>query len=311
MAGVVLGSQVLGWHGNGLLASAQAITPFLVLALAPLTLGALLLRRHAAGLASSLLGVAGLALLAPLVFVADAPAPAANAAGLDVAAVNLLYTNDDVAAAADALADRDADVIVFTEYTAEHHATLSNSTLADAYPHRLAEPGPGAEGVALWSRYRFDERAGPRTVNNNVDVLLGGPDGPIRVLGVHTPTPVYDFEAWVDDLDTIALAASATPSLPTLVLGDFNASFWHPGFRAILDRGFSDAHAAAGRGFSTSWPAGGVVPAFVRLDHALTGHGLVSTEVTDFEVPGSDHTGFEVTVAPARRAEPGTLARGG
>jgi hypothetical protein len=38
----------------------------------------------------------------------------------------------------------------------------------------------------------------------------------------------------------------------------------------------------------------------VRLDHALTAGGLVSTDVDDFHVPGSDHRGLVVTVAPAR-----------
>ena len=35
---------------------------------------------------------------------------------------------------------------------------------------------------------------------------------------------------------------------------------------------------------------------FVRLDHALTAHGLRSTAIEDFAVPGSDHRGFVVTV---------------
>jgi hypothetical protein len=38
----------------------------------------------------------------------------------------------------------------------------------------------------------------------------------------------------------------------------------------------------------------------VRLDHALTVGGLVSADVVDFEIPGSDHRGLMVTVAPAR-----------
>jgi endonuclease/exonuclease/phosphatase (EEP) superfamily protein YafD len=310
MAAVLIASQLFGWDGNELLAGMQALTPYVVLLLVPTTALAQLRRRHVAGVTSSVLGVAGLTLLAPIVFT-DGPDAARDTQGVDVASVNLLYTNPDVDAVADLLVDRDADVIVFTEYTEGHHARLLDASLASSYPHRVVRPGPEALGVAVWSRLELDVRPGPPTVNHNVDVLVDGPDGPFRLLAVHTPTPVYDFRPWLDDLATIGEAAQGTPSTPTLVIGDFNASYWHPAFRQILDRGFTDAHIATGDGFSSSWPAGGALPAFVRLDHALTGFGLVPTWVDDFPIPGSDHTGFEVTVAPARAAAPGTLARGG
>ncbi|MBG7605787.1 MAG: endonuclease/exonuclease/phosphatase family protein, partial [Actinobacteria bacterium] len=72
------------------------------------------------------------------------------------------------------------------------------------------------------------------------------------------------------------------------------------GFRDLLKTKYVDAHIAAGRGFSASWPTGSLIPPFVRLDHALTTAGLVSTDVNDFDIPGSDHRGFVVTVAPTR-----------
>ena len=55
----------------------------------------------------------------------------------------------------------------------------------------------------------------------------------------------------------------------------------------------------AGSGWSTSWSTDEFVPSFVRLDHALTGNGLVSTDVDDFRLTGSDHTAFVVTIKPA------------
>jgi endonuclease/exonuclease/phosphatase (EEP) superfamily protein YafD len=89
-----------------------------------------------------------------------------------------------------------------------------------------------------------------------------------------------------------------------LVIGDFNASYWHPDFRRVLDAGFVAAHTATGSGFSTSWPTTWPIPPFVRLDHALTTGGLVATEVEDFDVAGSDHLGMIVTVAPTPPATP-------
>jgi endonuclease/exonuclease/phosphatase (EEP) superfamily protein YafD len=119
------------------------------------------------------------------------------------------------------------------------------------------------------------------------------------VVAMHVPTPLVAFEAWRRDLHTAEqIGRDATG--PTMVIGDFNATYWHPDFRRLLDAGFVDAHTASGQGFSTSWPTDSLVPPFVRLDHALTIGGLVATEVDDFEIPGSDHRGFVVTVSPAR-----------
>ena len=96
------------------------------------------------------------------------------------------------------------------------------------------------------------------------------------------PTPLVDFDAWRTDLATAAEIGRTTTE-PTLLIGDLNSSYWHPDFRRLLDAGFVDANAAAGSGFSTSWPTGKVIPAFVRLDHALTIDGLVSTDIVDLK----------------------------
>ena len=74
-------------------------------------------------------------------------------------------------------------------------------------------------------------------------------------------------------------------------------------FRDVLDRGFTDAHMAHGRGWTTSWPTDEAFPPFVRLDHALTNLRLVSTAVDDFRIPGSDHAVLIVTVKMAETAE--------
>jgi endonuclease/exonuclease/phosphatase (EEP) superfamily protein YafD len=136
-------------------------------------------------------------------------------------------------------------------------------------------------------------------MNKSLDLTVRGPDGPVRIIGVHPPTPIVNFDEWRSDLARFGELAQRDDT-PALLIGDFNASFWHPTFRALLDEGFTDAHIAAGAGLSTSWPMDGLLPPFVRLDHALTNDSLVSTDVEDFDIAGSDHRGVIVTVAPAR-----------
>lgn len=298
-AGVLMLTQGFGWNGNEVVAIVQALTPYAILGLVPLAGIACWARADRLAVTASIIGVSGLILASPLVFGPERPDSDPTATGTTIASVNLLYSNPIVGAAADELLLRDADAILFTEYTAEHQAVLLGHSLAAEYPFKIERDGLFASGIALWSRHPIVQGERPDTINDTLDITMASPDGPIRLFGVHPPTPMFLFDGWVADLASFGDLGIGS-NIPTVIIGDFNASYWHPAFRDILRRGFVAAHVAHGRGLSTSWPTDEIIPAFVRLDHALTGNGLTSTAVEDFTVPGSDHRGFVVTVVPAR-----------
>jgi len=301
-AGGLLLTQAVGWNGSTQLAALHALSPFLLAVTIPAAGLACWRKRHPLAIMTSFVGAGSLLLAFPLVFTPDRPAPDPTGTEVSVAAVNLLFSNPVVFDAADDLLIRNADAILFSEYTAEHQSVLRAHPLAAAYPHKVERDGSFASGIALWSKYPVAESQRPATVHSTLNILMYGPDGPIRIFGVHPPTPIFTFDGWIADLETFGELGSAATE-PTLIVGDFNASYWHPVFRDLLRRGLSDAHTTHGQGFSNSWPTDKFFPAFVRLDHALTGNGLVSTSVHDFTVPGSDHLGFVVSVVsvvPAR-----------
>jgi len=292
-------TQAVGWSGTRLVAVVQSLTPYLGLVLAPIAVIALVQRRFSLATICGAVGLGALLLAAPLAFPDGQAEPDADATGLRVAAVNLLYGNDRIGEVAADLSAISPDVIVFNEYTPEHQTALQGSPLARDYPFRIDRSERLAGGIAVWSKTSVTVDAYPDTYSYSVDLTVDGPDGPVRLVAMHVPTPINSFGDWRRDLQT-AEQIGRTATGPTMVIGDLNSSYWHPDFRRLLDAGFVDAHSANGRGFSTSWPTDRIVPAFVRLDHALTVGGLVSTDVHDFEIPGSDHRGFVVTVAPAR-----------
>jgi endonuclease/exonuclease/phosphatase (EEP) superfamily protein YafD len=297
--GLVTISQAIGWSGTTELAIIQSLTPYLAALLAPVIAAALWRRRLLMVTVASAIGF-GLALLATPVGVPEPSLPAAaGSTGLQVASLNLWHRNDRIDEVERELAELDADVIVFTEFTRSHKRALETSALAESYPHRTARTGRGATGIAVWSRWPLHRGDMLDTFNDSLDVGVAGPDGDVDLVAMHMPTPLVDLDAWQRDLATAA-AVGRMADGPTLLIGDLNASYWHPSFRRLLDVGFVDAHTAAGSGFSTSWPTDWWIPPFVRLDHALTIGGLVSTEIADFEIPGSDHRGLMVTVAPTR-----------
>ena len=115
----------------------------------------------------------------------------------------------------------------------------------------------------------------------------------VNLFVVHpfTPTNAYLRGRWAPDLEQIRRTTAAAVG-PTLVVGDFNATYFHPPFRDFLSDGFTDVHKWLGEGLSRSWRMDGFFPPLVRLDHALVRAGAHPLDVTDFVVPGSDHKGF-------------------
>lgn len=298
--GAVMITQAFGWDGTRIVSTLQALTPYGVPLVVLVAAAAVWNGRDGLASAAAAVGLGALLLATPLVFPPDQPDPEPAASGVRAVAVNLLYSNERVDELADELAEVDADVIVFSEYTLEHETALRAHSLASRYPHQVNRDGLYAGGMGVWSKYPVDENERIDTTNYTVDATLDGPDGTIRLFAVHPPTPIFDHDGWTHDLALIGDSAARADD-PTLVIGDFNASYWHPAFRDLLRRGFTDAHMANGAGWSTSWPTDGFIPPFVRLDHTLTGNGLVSTDVDDFHLTGSDHTAFVVTVKPAAR----------
>jgi endonuclease/exonuclease/phosphatase (EEP) superfamily protein YafD len=279
-------------------AALQTLTPHLAAAMMPVAGIAVARRRRRLAATALAVGVGGASLTVPLLRRRSTAAPP-DSVGTRVATVNLLYTNSDTAAIADDLLVRDIDVIAFTEFTAEHRRVLSAHPLADRFVYRNDRDGPRAMGVAVWSRLALDVRPPPSTVNNSIDATVIARDAPFRLLTVHTPTPFDDLDGWIDDLDVIRKSASESGD-PTIVIGDLNATSWHPVIRAMRNDGFADALVAVGRPFTASWPVGSFVPPFAQLDHALVSRGLHVIDATNFPVPGSDHRGLVVTVASAR-----------
>lgn len=207
------------------------------------------------------------------------------------------------------IAGLDADVLTFTELTPTHLRRLHDDhELVARFPHRFELPAREGAGAALWSRYPVHaqqvESDGHHTIVADVDV----PGGPVQVIVIHTWSPVEHHAEWSEDL---AELATYQPPGPAVMIGDFNASWWHPELRDVMRAGgWRDAHQVVGRGLSCSWPNERwnvlfkVLPRFIRLDHALVDDGLVVRGVEDFPIPGSDHRGVAVTVQRARRATP-------
>ena len=293
------------WSG---LTAIRSLMPWAALSAAPLAVRAAATGHRRLGLAAGAVGAAGVAMAAPLVVRRQQPPVDPAAQPLSIVHANLLYINRRVADVPEAIAKFGPDLVTFSELTPTHAAKLRASKEAANYPYRIELPARHGSGTGLWSRFPVTERVTTRTKHHTVVADVAAPGGTVRVIVVHTQSPIDHHHQWESDLDRLGALVVDQPAVMT---GDFNAGWWHPEFRSLLRRGgWRDAHISVGRGLSCSWPTDQwhVVfrwhPPFVRLDHALANDGLAVLSTVDFDIPGSDHRGMMVTVQRAARAAP-------
>ena len=292
---LVLLTQAVGTPLD-LIAVAQALTPMALPVLVGLAVAATCLHRHAMGFASAIVGCGYLALIAPLVFAGSGPEPAGGEPTVSIVAANLLYRNDQIDAAADMLHTIDADVLALSEVTPDIAAALQRHPLADQYPFRVDASAPLASGLMIWSRLPLGPVGEQPDFRRAIDTTVLTDAGAIRLLLVHPPPPVFDRAQWTAELDSIAGVVDET-LFPTVVLGDFNASYFHPSYRRMLgDADLHDVLVDQGRAFTPTWPTDSRLPPFAPLDHVLLDPSLSTLAVTVSEVPGSDHRAVIATV---------------
>lgn len=221
-----------------------------------------------------------------------------SATAVRVASVNLLDTNDAISAAVDDIAEVDADIIGLLEVNEQGSSALAEHPYAAEYPFKISLAGHGpTRGRAVWSKYPISEE--PRNSDGRylMTLVAQTPDGPVRVILAHIPSPLRNDTRWSNQLGRIPRVV-ATSDLPTVVMGDFNASSVHPPFRAMMsEAGLTDGLPAAGKRFTMTWPTNSIVPPFVALDHVLVTDRLGVVGGGAFDVTGSDHAGVFITFA--------------
>lgn len=220
--------------------------------------------------------------------VAAPPVPACAGQPFEIVAANVQYTNRDPAALLTWLAGRDADVVVLEEVTPSWSQALSRLA---AYPHVRILPRDDAYGMALLSRWPFEDAgavdlAGDGMPSLRAVVRVRGEA--VQVFGVHTRWPVLPALARLRDRALAAVAERARAANgPTVVVGDLNLTPDAPVFaRLLAESGLRDAF--AGRGWQPTWQAG-FWPLALRIDHVLASPSLCVERAETGPAVGSDH----------------------
>ena len=174
--------------------------------------------------------------------------------------------------------------------------------LEGRYPHRLERPREDNFGIALLSRFPFDQME-TRPLGYDVEAILARftlGSLPTAVVLAHPVPPVGGFAARLRNRQLAALAAlrAEDPASEFILLGDLNTSPWSAPYRR-LEAAAGLRNAARGLGWFPSWPAW--APWLrIPIDHCLLSPGLRATDFRLGPDTGSDH--FPVLVHVAARS---------
>jgi endonuclease/exonuclease/phosphatase (EEP) superfamily protein YafD len=274
-----------------------AFTPYAALSSwVPVALGVLARRWVVAGVAA----VAMLAFAVALVPRGVAGA-AADARGprLVVMTANVYLGHGDARANLRIAREHDEDVLSQQELRPEQMAKLDRVGAKAAFPYRATEPGEGASGPGVLSRLGGLARDTAPDVTGHAEpeVLLdvrGAP--PVRLKAVHPAPPVNATAAPTWQRALAALPGSDGHGDVRILAGDFNATLDHVELRRLLDRGYTDAADAVGKGFVWTWPALPRRALPITIDHVLVDERVEVERVEVVRVPRSDHRAVIATL---------------
>ena len=215
---------------------------------------------------------------------------AASGVAIRVAAVNVLYLNDQYPRVLDWIRRAAPDVLAVPEASARWVEQLG--TLAVDYPYRRLSASNGRFQTALLSRWPLEDGLAPafaRADNRYVEAVAVIRGERVRVVGVHAVWPLTPAHARLRNAEFAAIAqAAATIREPLILIGDFNSTALSPHFQQLL-RGVAGLRsAAAGFGWQPTWPAAWF-PVGIQIDHVLVSPSFKVVSFGRGPLVGSDH----------------------
>jgi endonuclease/exonuclease/phosphatase (EEP) superfamily protein YafD len=215
----------------------------------------------------------------------------------------------------DAIRRFEADLVLLQETTPAWEAAIrAQRTMARRYPHMAFRHYGGAGGLAVLSRFPFEQREvvpSPGGWFPAWRVAVRSPLGPLQVMLVHLRPPVSDGGSWVSGYFTTRsfrrnqaehFARVLDPALPTLVVGDFNEDAAGRAVRYLGARGLRSVLGEF-RPKAKTWRWDTRLGRITHeLDHILYSEHLEPLDARVIEAGRSDHL---PVVALFQRARPG------
>jgi endonuclease/exonuclease/phosphatase (EEP) superfamily protein YafD len=198
-----------------------------------------------------------------------------------------------------AVAQQDADVIFLQETTDQWEAEL-RTRFGEAYPSMAFKHWPPAGGLAVLSKLPIEsiEYLPAESWFPAARVVLASPVGRLQVLNVHLRPPASDRGNVVSGYfstppvrrrEISAFASALDPTLPTLIVGDFNESENGRAVKWLAEHGYRSALPEFQPGAKTWRWRTSVGTLRGRYDHLCYDGRLTPLRVEVRDVGRSDH----------------------
>lgn len=242
--------------------------------------------------------------------------PAGSATvSVKVMSLNTEYGEADASAIVKLVRENGVQLLTLQEHTQGLEERLRSEGLESILPNLLSEPNDDASGGAVYSVFRLQPEGLLPDTPFRMDVtrvFITDPDNvskaTLNLTNVHALPPVDErMQQWRSDFVQVARQAS----LPGhhLLMGDYNSTYDHTEFRALLDPALGggqdgkklvDVGTASGGRFSPTWPMEGPPLPGIVIDHMVTSPRISSSGYAVHQVSGSDHAAIVATlVIPA------------
>lgn len=209
--------------------------------------------------------------------------------GLTIAHFNVWQPNARKEEVIDLLRERDADLFSVQELDHAWAEHLERS-FGQSHPYHLLVPRTDCYGIALFSKVPLqDLRADLLEGIPYIEALVTLENDPVRIVAVHATSPQSHghFQQRNRQLSQLAFRLKDSKH-PTVLIGDLNTVPWDRSFLRFCS--VSGLRAGSHSKFRT-WPSLGPI-ALMPLDHLLASSGVVTGNVSNFPIPGSDHRGL-------------------
>jgi endonuclease/exonuclease/phosphatase (EEP) superfamily protein YafD len=288
-------ARILGIEVDEALIVAMALSPYVTAFGIVLGLVCVLTRRRIVGFAVLLLAIGLSALLLPRLL--SNGQPEANGERLRIMSINLYKGLADPRTVVRVATEEKIDVLVMPELTDAEAEKLDQQGLSNLLPNRVYEADRSGSGTGVVSRYPLRKiTLMPETTLAQPSMVVDVPgNDDVELTAVHLQPGVRSGSAgtWRSEMGRLP---RPTPDERVRVLaGDFNASFDHATFRAIVDRGYADAADQAGKGLVPTWSSDPIgIP--VTIDHILADNRCALSDYDVYDIPGSDHNALVAQV---------------
>lgn len=201
--------------------------------------------------------------------------------------------------------ERKPDILALLEVNERWLEALAG--LHRYYPHRIERPQNDNFGIALFSRFPFEDLHFRRLHHDRIYMAVGRfslGSTPITLAVAHPVPPAGPAYSALrnEQLAQLSEIIRTFRASEIILLGDLNTSPWSPVYRRF-EQSSGLSNGARGLGLFPTWPTG-VRPLMIPLDHCLLSSGLRAVSLQTGPDIGSDHLPVLVEIVPNAPVSP-------